>query len=975
MTRTLLARGRLACLLATAALTVVLGLRAVHVGIEHDNESLNAQDPVRQRVYADFKAIFGNDEDLLLTLTHPRLLEPEGLRLVDALTRTIAGWDGVRRVWSPVTVEELVPGETGAEPRPLLAPPWNVPEAAARARLAFERNPDFTGWIVSPDRRTAGFVVQLEERPGDDTYRARLIAELRGLATRYAGGDVSLHLTGVPVQKHDVSAYVDRDQRLLLPLAIVVLGVTLAAFFRDWSGVAVPLGVAAATVIWTIGAYAWSGHALNAITSLLPAVLLVVALAASVHVYQAWHAGHGPPGAGGPALPAGRTDGGVDRIERALRAMLAVAVPATLCAVTTAQGFLSLAVSEIPAVRQFGLFAALGVAVAFLVGMTAVPAVLSFLPPPPGAPREEHRFTLRLLDTTSRLATTRPWLVLAVFSAITAVAAAGIPLIRANTDLVGFLRADAPLRRDTAFVDGAFGGTLPLDFVLRRRDGRPLDSLDGARRLAALEDSIRAQPGVATVTSVLALVRQVHRAETRGTTLALPGDERQLRAAFDLLDASGHDLVRRFAAPDLRTLRLAVRLRSAGTAESARLVAAIRHDARRILGREYALVPTGALYHVIHDSSRLVREQVTSFATAIVLVVLAIGLLLRSLSLTMVALVPNVMPIVWTGGLMGWAGIELSTGTAMIASAVLGLVVDDTIHYLSYYRRVYAGDAVTAIQRTTRAVGAPVTVASVSLILGFWVGAFGSFAPTVHFSLLTGLTMITGVVCDLLVLPAALVLLDRRQRAGRPSALGLAGPLLVAAGLASTTVGVAVVLRPADPASRLPPRSVVRVHHDRPPVHDPGRRHVHHRGGPVCDRRGRIHDGRRGVEDRRRGVDDGRRPSLPDEEPEPGQRQREAEVGCRRARGQEHHERTRQEPSPHRTKTSARTEHGGRREVTTRGPTNLASAPAGAIGASACRRSSPPTTVSQSSTCSPATRAPSTSRAGTSCRHSSRRTA
>jgi predicted RND superfamily exporter protein len=116
---------------------------------------------------------------------------------------------------------------------------------------------------------------------------------------------------------------------------------------------------------------------------------------------------------------------------------------------------------------------------------------------------------------------------------------------------------------------------------------------------------------------------------------------------------------------------------------------------------------------------------------------------------------------------MGYAGIDLSTGTAMIASAVLGLVVDDTIHYLSYYRRVYAGDAVAAIRKTSLAVGAPVTVASTSLVLGFWVGALGSFLPTIYFSLLTGLTMITGVLCDLLVLPASLVLLDRVGRRGR----------------------------------------------------------------------------------------------------------------------------------------------------------------------------------------------------------------
>jgi predicted RND superfamily exporter protein len=737
---------------------MVLGVHAARVGVEHDNASLNARDPEQLRVYADFRYTFGNDEDLLLTVTHPRLLDGEGLALIDALSQTIATWDGVRRVWSVTTVEELVAGDAGATPTRLVVPPWEG--AGARARAALDRNPDLTGWLVSEDRRTAGLVVETEDRPDDPDYRTRLIAELRALMATRARDGVELHLTGLPVQKHDVSAYVDRDQRRLLPLAVVVLAATLAAFFRRPAGVVLPLGVAALSVVWTMGAYEWTGHAQNAITSLLPPVLLVVAVAASVHLYEAWRAA---PGASG------------DRVDRAVAAVRTIAVPAALCMVTTAQGFLSLAVSEIPAVQQFGVFAALGTVLTGVLLVTAAPAVLSWLRPPGETAGGSHRWTLRLLDASSGLASCRPGLVLAIFALITAVAAAGIPLVRANTDLVAFLRADAPLRRDTEFIDAHLTGTLPLDFVLRRQDGGRVASLDAFRRLAALEDAIRARPHVTTVTSVLALMRQVHRAETPGAGLMLPDDEATLADELDLLDESGHPLVHRFAAPEVRALRVAVRLRAVGTAESAPLVAAVVADADRLLGPNYTFVPTGALYHVVHDSTRLVRQQVLSFGTAIVLVVLAIGLLFRSITFTIVALIPNVMPIVWTGGLMGFTGIELSTGTAMIASAVLGLVVDDTIYYLAHYRHAYRGDAVAAIHETTRAVGAPVTAASVSLILGFWVGALGSFKPTIYFSLLTGLTMITGVVCDLLVLPASLVVLERLSRRGTPTGCRLRG--------------------------------------------------------------------------------------------------------------------------------------------------------------------------------------------------------
>lgn len=742
----LLERGGRLWLVVVVLLSLALGWRASRVGIEHDNESLNAIDAEQRRVYDEFKATFGNDEDLLLTVTHPALLEPAGLTTVDRVTKTIAGWPGVRHVWSLTTVEELVHGDVGAEPRLLIPPPLDAPDVGARAQAAVDRNPDFTGWLVSADRRTAGLVVEIEDRPGDVEYRTRLIEGLRALIATETMDGVELHLTGVPVQKHDVSLYIDRDRRLLLPLAILVLGATLAAFFRSVAGVVLPLGAAGLTVLWTMGVYAASGHALNAITALLPPVLLVVALITGVHVYEVWREGE----------QAG--DGGADRAARAARAIW---VPAALCTVTTAQGFLSLATSEIPGVVQFGVFAAVGTVIACVLGLTAVPAVLAMLHPPPRK-TGSHGATLRFLDTTSRLATSRPVAVLAIFGAITALAAAGIPLVRANTDLVGFLRKDAPLRRDTEFVDAHLTGTLPLDFVVRRRDGAPVLSLDGTRRLAALEDAVRARPAVTTVTSVLALLRQVHRAETEGGTLALPDHADALGDELDLIDESGHDLVRRFASPEFRLLRLAVRVRAIGTAESAPLVAAITADAGRILGPDYVCTPTGALYHVVHDSTRLVTQQVSSFGTAIALVVLAIGLLFRSLTFTILALIPNVMPIVWTAGLMGFGGIELSTGTAMIASAVLGMVVDDTIYYLAHFRHVHEGDVVAAIRATNRAVGAPVTAASASLILGFWVGALGSFRPTIYFSILTGLTMITGVACDLLVLPASLVVVERR---------------------------------------------------------------------------------------------------------------------------------------------------------------------------------------------------------------------
>src|SRR6185369_13646180 len=160
-----LRRLRAPCLAITLAISAWLGLHAARIGVEHDNSSLRSTDPADRRSYEDFKATFGSDEDILVAIAHPQLLDARGLGLIADVTSRIQAMDGVRKAWSLVNVEEIASGETGAEPHQLLAPPWDSPDIRERTLAALERNPDFTGWLVSADRKTAGIVVEIEDRP------------------------------------------------------------------------------------------------------------------------------------------------------------------------------------------------------------------------------------------------------------------------------------------------------------------------------------------------------------------------------------------------------------------------------------------------------------------------------------------------------------------------------------------------------------------------------------------------------------------------------------------------------------------------------------------------------------------------------------------------------------------------------------------------------------------------------------------
>jgi predicted RND superfamily exporter protein len=746
----LLSRGRVPFVIAVALATAWLAWHASQVGIETSNASLDSREPEQVATNERFRAIFGSDEDLLLAVVHPEALDPGGVRFLAELAGRIARLDGVRQVISLANAQQIVTGDAGAEMTPVV-PALDAPDFAERLRAVLDRNPDFTGLFVSADRATTGILIEIEDRPGDSHSRGALIDALRAAMDEIGSAPgVSLYLTGIAVQKHDVSEYIERDRVLLMPIAVAVLGLMLAVFFRSLVGVALPLAVTGVTVAWTLGVYQLAGLEINAITALLPPVLMVLSLAVSVHLIQGW-------------LDAPRS---ADRIARLRAIVRRLVFPCFFCTLTTTLGFGSLVMSDMPAVRYFGLFAALGVVVAFAAGMTLVPIGLSCLDPPASPlATPQHRGMQRVLGWASRVSVERPWRVLTIFFAITAVAMAGLPLVRNNTDLVRFLRSDAPLYRDTLYIDSHLTGTNTLEFVVTRSDGASLVSHDAVRRMAAFEQSALRHPEVTSVGSILAVLRQLQRAESGGDALVLPPDERATAYAFDLLQAAPEQaLIRKVVAPDFHAARFNVRIHAVGTSVAAPLADSILAEGRALLGDGYRVEVSGSFYQVAQDSNNLVTSQLKSFGSALVLVFVAIAVLLRSVRLTAISFVPNVMPIAWTLGLMGFLGIDLSTGTAMIASSVIGLVVDDTIHYLDHYQHVYEGDAPAAIGQTTRDVGPPLFVNNVVLVLGFWIGCFGSFKPTIYFSLLSGVTMITALVCDLFVTPASLVVLDPARR-------------------------------------------------------------------------------------------------------------------------------------------------------------------------------------------------------------------
>lgn len=682
-------RFRVPLLVVMGLLTVAAAWSCLGLKVDRDNRSMSADLPELVAGEVKFANLFQEGESVLVAVTRPDLFEDAGKKFQTTLAEDLASIDGVAGVHGLM--------DTG----------FTVP-------------PHFIGLLVSEDRLTAGIQLRLKDFSDDPDALDRFVEDLGRVTEKHRGAATRIAVAGIPLEKHESARLVLRDQRIFSPLCLVVLGLVLLAVTRRLSGMLLPLGFAVMTIAWTLGIYSASGHTLNMITSLLPPVIMTLSASTTIHVYMEWLHGSG-----------------ADPMRRAFDALRRLTIPCLLVSGTTVLGFLSLRFSDTPAVRSFGLFAAIGVVIAFVVGFAGMASVLSFM----RVPSEDHRHSggvgralSRLLAGSGELAIRHPGKIVGITLVLCVLGVVGAGKVRSNTDLLSFLGEESDLVRDTRYIDEHLTGTGVIELLLDRADGAPFVFPEELERIAAFEAKVHDLDHVRHTLGIVDLLAS-------GGGIGAGADTSPARA---------------LVSPDQKTLRVTVAAESLGTREGAVLVEEIRRVARDMLGESYRVTGTGAYYRIIAESNQLTASQLKSFGVALISILLSIGIVFRSLRFLLLAILPNVAPLLLTAAIMGFCGIDLSTGTSMIASVMIGIAVDDTIHFLAAFRRHDRGDVDETIRTVSGTTGVSLFATTLALSLGFWVAIFGSFQPTVHFALLSGITLWLALAFDLVVLPACL---------------------------------------------------------------------------------------------------------------------------------------------------------------------------------------------------------------------------
>lgn len=760
-----------------ALMTTVLGWSALALRIDPGVESMIPSGPGDLDRLRAFHALFGSDEVVVLALHSDRVFSRESLERVDRLTRRVAALPGVARVLSPTNVRDLEGDELGPKPvvpyAEVLA--GKLPPEALGARLG--SHPIFGGLLVSKDARTAAVLVELEEPTGAPDTRRDLVTVLRRLASETSPG-FTAYVAGIPVEKVDVATYITRDQKIFILLVFLILAGMTVGLYRHPIGMLVPLSVVTLALVWALGLFGLAGRSLNPVTSLMTPVILVMSLEGTIQLINQYLAARAR---GRPLLAA------LEQADRVMR------LPCFYAALTAAIGFVSLLTLPIPAIRDFGLFTALGIMIGYGFTIALTPLLLASLPDFP--PRVIHAFgpgpVERGLSGVVRWVCHHRRTVAISVGAVLIVSIVGVARTHVETDLVRSLRHASPLSAATRFIDAHLTGVNSIEIVISGVSARDPEALG---KVARFEAAVRGLPGVRKVMGLPDLLARVNRAVHRGDDgyARLPEGPDAAADLEDFVAGLGKEApaeLHRFLANDSGgppTLRIIARVPALDTSSSQMLFAQIRHAAGDLGLRDVSL--TGNFVVFSNMSTTLVRHQVQGLGVALILILGVMAVQFRSVRLGLLCAIPNGAPVLAVYGLMGWSGVALSVPTAMIASVAIGTIVDNSIYLLARFREAFArqADYVDALIAMAHASGRAVVYSTVTLAAGFWVGVFSSFVPTVQFGVLTGAAFLLGLISQFVLLPLSLILFQPLGRPVRSAATWL-GALLaltaIAAGL------------------------------------------------------------------------------------------------------------------------------------------------------------------------------------------------
>jgi hypothetical protein len=756
-----LVRHPILVLAGTVLATLGLGYCALGLRVESALENvLPAGDPAIA-YYDQVRATFGSDNVAVIGIKADDILDGSTLLKIKRVTEAVGRIDGVEAAISITNAPD--PVEDVALPPRLLTRIPPTPDDVAALKAKFERWPIYRKNLVADDYRGAAITVFLTALT-QSQYTALGIDEKIMKVLAAEGGPERFYYTGASHLEEEALRLMRRDLFFFTPIAFVGVVAVLCFAFGTARGVGLPLASVILALVWTLGIMALAGKDLTIGTFVLPALILVIGSAVTMHIMAAYYEQASAPESAG-------AQGSI--VERAMRR---VWLPTVVSTLTTAAGFASLTVNRIPAIRELGFFAVVGMTALLGATLTFLPATLELLGVGHRGARKAARLVplARFLTRVGERAYDSRRAILAGAAVLFVVAAIGGMRIQVDSDILAYFERDSEVRRATEIINREIVGTSPFFLVIEGKRPGQLREWATLRHIKGLQGFLATLPGVTSSVSIVDWLEVLESGLSKpaaGDLTVTPEGEivpaeppmsfwekpQNLDGLLKQVDLSPKTF-ERMITPDFSKTNVIVRTNLTGSRPIEETLAQIRAYVAERFPAELRVRPTGTLVLFTGTSSYIVSGQVQSLTLACAAIFIVMALMFLSVKVGWLAVVPNLLSIAFFFGILGWAGVILNLGTSLIAAIALGLAVNATIFYMARLNLElkHEIDQRQAVVRALRAVGRPMAYTTLGLCLGFLILGCSSFVPVKQFGILSGITLACALVANVVVLPALL---------------------------------------------------------------------------------------------------------------------------------------------------------------------------------------------------------------------------
>ena len=730
------------CLLLIIGLTLTAVPLAQQVKLDLSVESLYPSAGMAVREYESARATFGTDEVAAIYAEDAQLFTPKRLAELNEIHKQLTQLPFVAKVDSLFTLPDLRDQGGMISTAPVLARLPNTAEQAAKAKERAVTNSLLRGQLVAEDGTALMMILPLSPKYREMQTKDAVKA-LDAILVPHQASFARLFQVGDPFTQSWMRERLSADQRLILPLALVIVLVLLTITQRNfWAGI-LPIINAAVAILWTLALMQILGIPVNFLNSILPALIVIIGATSDVHFVHEFR-DHLRQGMNG---------------QEAMQATVkSLSLPMILTSCTTVLGFATTALNELPILRDFGMAAALGMSGRFLISIFFLPALLrmllSYMMPRSGsASANDEGWAARIASALVSYLLAHTRAIMIVLAILCAAALWQARSIRAGNDLQSFISPDSPVRVRDAAVTEKLAGLTMLNLTLQADRGEFLEPR-ALKQLEAVATRLRKVDGISAVTSFADLLARIN-SQLRGGDARferVPDEAASVQQMMLFLHAKDYHA---YLTPDHS--QACVQLRCEFT-DSGRLLALEREiraimDDRNFNTNSYTL--TGSALLVATATESITSGQISSLGSMMVMVFLIVWGLFLSARCGVITLIVNVFPVAMIFGIMGIAGIPLNVGTCMVAAITLGIAVDDTLHLLVRFNREARElkDERRGIEVAIREELAPIASTTIALVSGFAVLGLSSFQPVREFGLLSSGVMVLGLITDMIVTP------------------------------------------------------------------------------------------------------------------------------------------------------------------------------------------------------------------------------